>query len=88
MTKVQYDETCTKEAKWTPGKKYKSKIPLHGPGGSGKSHVVNVVMMYAKFFCENLEHRFTKRTIVDTALSGVAATLIGGETTHSESGLN
>ncbi len=61
---------------------------LHGPGGSGKSHVVNVVMKYAKEYCKHLEHPFTKRTIVVTALSGVAATMIGGGTTHSAIALN
>ena len=64
------------------------RLLLHGPGGSGKSHVIKVVMMYAKEFCEHLNHPFSKRTIVVTALSGVAATLIGGETAHSAIGLN
>jgi len=61
---------------------------LHGPGGSGKSTVLNHVIAYAKEFCENLGHEFTRRTIIITAMSGVAATLINGETTHSALGLN
>lgn len=61
---------------------------LHGPGGSGKSTVINLVTSYAKEFCENLGYPFTSRTIVVTAMSGVAATLLHGETTHKALGLN
>ena len=61
---------------------------LHGSGGSGKSTVINTVKAYAAEFCKMLGHPFTTRTIVVTAMSGVAATLIGGETTHSVLGLN
>lgn len=56
---------------------------LHGPGGSGKSTVIDLVLEYAKEYCGHLQHPFTSRTIVVTAMSGVAATLILGETTHS-----
>ena len=56
---------------------------LHGPGGSGKSTAINLVMMYAQQFCELLEHPFTKNTIVISAMSGVAATVLHGRTTHS-----
>lgn len=61
---------------------------LHGPGGSGKSTVINMVTSYAKSFCESIGHEFTSRTIVLTALSGVAATLLHGETTHMALGMN
>ena len=61
---------------------------LHGPGGSGKSTVIFLVIAYAREYCELLGHPFTIRTIVVTALSGVAATLIHGETTHMSMGLN
>jgi AAA domain len=61
---------------------------LHGMGGSGKSTVIALVMAYAQEYCENLQHPFTIRTIVVTALSGVAATLIHGGTTHMAMGLN
>ena len=61
---------------------------LHGPGGSGKSTVMNAVKAYARDFCLMLGHPFTDRTIVTTAMSGVAATLIKGETTHSVIGFN
>jgi hypothetical protein len=60
---------------------------LHGPGGSGKSTVINLVQLYASKFCEGLNHPYTSRTIVVTAMSGVAATLLHGETTHSVLGL-
>ena len=57
---------------------------LHGPGGSGKSRVINLVMMYAKEFSEYLEdYKFTSNTIIVTACSGVAATLLLGETAHT-----
>lgn len=61
---------------------------LHGPGGSGKSTVIALVISYAKEFCQNLGHPFTIRTIVVSAMSGVAATLIHGETTHKSMALN
>ena len=61
---------------------------LHGPGGSGKSTCVELVVEYARDFCRLLEHPFTSRTIIVTAMSGVAATLLMGETTHSVFGLN
>jgi hypothetical protein len=38
---------------------------------------------YAREFCDHLGHPFTIRTIVTTAFSGVAATLIFSETVHS-----
>ena len=61
---------------------------LHGPGGSGKSAVINLVQAYARSYCENIGHPYTSRTIVISAMSGVAATLLHGETTHSLLGLN
>ena len=60
---------------------------LHGPGGSGKSTVVNLLLLYAREFCELLGHPFTSQTIVVSAFSGVAATLIKGDTTHRSCGL-
>ena len=56
---------------------------LSGTGGSGKSHVISMVVKYAKGFTTALEAPFTKRTIVVTAMTGVAATSIRGETIHS-----
>ena len=61
---------------------------LHGPGSSGKSTVINLVIAYAKEFCLQLGHPFQARTIVVTAMSGVAATLLNGETTYSALALN
>jgi cytidylate kinase len=60
---------------------------LHGPGGSGKSTVVNVVQAHGKLYCESLGHPYAHRTIVVTAMSGVAATLLHGETAHRALGL-
>ena len=61
---------------------------MHGPGGSGKTTVVNLVMAYSREFCELIGHPFTDRTIVVTAMSGVAATLLHGETLHMATWLN
>jgi PIF1-like helicase/Helitron helicase-like domain at N-terminus len=60
---------------------------LSGPGGSGKSHVITMVLQYAKEYTRLLKVSFTKRTIVVTAMTGVAATAIRGETIHSAAGL-
>ena len=56
---------------------------LTGPGGSGKSHVIATVLRYSRAFTKLLKVPFTKRTIVVTAMTGVAATSIFGETIHS-----
>jgi hypothetical protein len=61
---------------------------LDGPAGSGKSHVVRALLQYAAAYTTNLGLTFDMRTIVVTALSGVAATSIGGETLHSAAALN
>ena len=55
---------------------------LPGPGGSRKSHVISQVLQYASAFTKLLQVLFTKRTIVVTAMTGVAATSIRGETIH------
>jgi ribose 1,5-bisphosphokinase PhnN len=59
-----------------------------GPGGSGKSTVINSIIAYVREYCDQFGHPFTHRTIVVTAMSGVAATLKHGQTTHSAVGLN
>ena len=56
---------------------------LHGQGGSGKSAVLEVLVEYARGYCVFVKENFTDATIMVTAMSGVAATLIGGKTTHS-----
>ena len=61
---------------------------LHGPGGSGKSAVIDLLMEYAKLYCTNVEEEFNQYTIVVTALSGVAATIINGRTVHSATHMN
>ena len=61
---------------------------LHGAGGSGKSTVINLVKAYAADYCAALGHKFTNRTIIVMAMSGVAATLLNGDTVHSVLGLN
>jgi hypothetical protein len=62
---------------------------LHGPGGSGKTAVIDLLMEYAREYCSYLDNfEFTSRTIVVTAMTGVAATILLGETTHSAVYLN
>ena len=56
---------------------------MTGPGGSGKSRVIDAVTCYARHFCLDLNVVFDDYTIILTALTGVAATNIAGETLHS-----
>jgi hypothetical protein len=65
------------------GKLQKLRLFLDGAGGSGKSEVLKEVLRYAQDFCTNLHVPFTKHTILMTASTGVAATLINGNTVHS-----
>ena len=69
-------------------KRNRLRMFLDGPGGSGKSQVLKEVMNYASKFCKNIGIPFTKYTILVTASSGVAATLINGSTVHSSLKLN
>ena len=55
---------------------------LTGAGGSGKSEITKQLLLYGKAFCNNLGCSFTEKTILMTALTGVAATLINGEILH------
>jgi predicted ATPase len=61
---------------------------LHGPGGCGKTTVMDIVTVYAKEYCELLDHPFDARTIVKTAMSRVAATLLMGNTIQNAAHLN
>ena len=61
---------------------------LTGPGGSGKSRIIHELLRYGQQFCSNIEQPFTRNTILVTACSGVAATLIHGQTLHSAIHLN
>jgi AAA domain len=56
---------------------------LHCPGGSGKSTIIALVQLYSKEYHALLQHDSYNRSIVVTAMTGVAATNIGGETAHS-----
>jgi hypothetical protein len=61
---------------------------LHGPGGSGKTAVMELVHDYGKEYCSFVGEIFTPYTILASALTGVAATLINGRTIHSVAHLN
>ena len=61
---------------------------LHGPGGSGKSTVISLLQLYSRQFHSEHNNEPSNRSIVLTAMTGVAATLIGGETVHSALYLN
>jgi Helitron helicase-like domain at N-terminus/PIF1-like helicase len=63
---------------------------MHGPGGSGKTTVIDLLLTYARDFCSYLGGYDVDadRLIVVTAMSGVAATHIMGETTHGAIHLN
>ena len=60
---------------------------MTGAGGSGKSNVISAFFAYCKEFCQNLGAHFDSRTIIITAITGVAATSIMGETTSKALGL-
>jgi hypothetical protein len=60
---------------------------MTGAGGSGKSNVIAAFYAYCKELCQNLNAHFDSRTIVITAITGVAATSIMGETTSKALGL-
>ena len=62
---------------------------LHGPAGCGKTTVIDLLVDYAREYCTYLpENTSSANTVVVTAMSGVAATLLMGETTHSALQLN
>jgi len=62
---------------------------LHGPGGCGKTTVIDLVVAYSREYCSYMEnYEFDARTIVVTAMTGVAATILMGETTHKALHLN
>ena len=87
--RAPYRKLKKKLQKMTGMKQQKQLIMfMAGAGGSGKTRVINAVMAYAKGFCKEVNYMFDKRMIVVTALTGVAATLINGETTHSAAKLN
>ena len=56
---------------------------LHGSAGSGKSTIIALLQSYSQKYHELLSFQSYNRAIVVTAMTGVAATLIGGETVHS-----
>ena len=62
---------------------------LHSAAGCRKSTVIELVMEYAREYCSFLPHvTFIARMIVVTAMTGVSATIILGETTHGALYLN
>ena len=56
---------------------------LAGTAGSGKNEVVNQLLAYGQEYCANIKQPFTRCTILVTAYSGVADTLIHEQTLHS-----
>jgi hypothetical protein len=56
---------------------------LHGPGGSGKSNIIALLQLYSNEYHILLSHETYNRSINLTAVTGVAATIIFGETAHS-----
>eukprot|EP00978_Attheya_sp_CCMP212_P022953 scaffold69409_cov65-Attheya_sp.AAC.1 len=56
---------------------------MTGAGGAGKSIVITALIEYCKEFCANLNVQFDNQTVVITALTGVAAASIMGQTTST-----
>ena len=63
---------------------------LHGAAGSGKTAVINLVVKYCRAYCELISNDPTEssRSLIVTAMTGVAATLLNGVTLHSAVYLN
>ena len=61
---------------------------VHGPGGAGKSTVIDLVILYCSEYCDNLKYPFTSQTIVVTTLTGIATMLLKGQTTYKAVYLN
>eukprot|EP00978_Attheya_sp_CCMP212_P009714 scaffold23143_cov67-Attheya_sp.AAC.1 len=60
---------------------------MTGAGDAGKSNIITALIEYCKEFCSNLGVLFDNQTIVITALTGVAATSIMGQTTSTGLGM-
>ena len=72
-----------------PRRKSRQLITLiQGPAGSGKTTVLDLILEYCREYCSLIEQPFTSQTIVVTALTGVAATLLLGDTTSRSCYLN
>jgi hypothetical protein len=54
---------------------------LHGPGGRGS--IISLLQLYSKHYHLLLENGNYNGSIVITAMPGIAAMIIGGETTHN-----
>jgi hypothetical protein len=50
---------------------------------SKKAKTLESLVAYAKQFSQNMGHNFTNRTIMLTAITGLATTGIGGQTSES-----
>ena len=50
---------------------------LSGPGGSGKTKVINAVMAYAKGFCKELNYMFDKKPLFYRQSEDKPTTLVG-----------
>ena len=60
---------------------------MTGAGGAGKSNVITALIEYCKEFCANLKVHFDSQTLIITAMTGVAATSIMGQTSYTALGI-
>lgn len=79
---IQHLKCLTRCDKYEDGRPVR--LFVTGPAGSGKSKLIDEVMSYCRQYSNNMNHEFTRHTIRLTALTGAAATEIGGETTARE----
>ena len=74
-------------ARRNPNRTTPLRLFVTGPAGAGKSKLLEEVILYCRSYSQNIGHIFTENTIHVSAMTGAAATEIGGDTSAREFGL-
>ena len=61
---------------------------ITGPAGSGKSTALEVAQHFCFEFCKTIGEHWDDTTFLFSAMTGAAASLFGGVTTHSAAFIN